>query len=365
MKWDQNITKNKLYQIAVLFVILHVFWTIYYILSEAAFVKNALWHIYLKYSIINSLGFISFSIAAFWLFPVFISKKRYLITIACVLLLIIIFSYIEYQLQDWNPKPFKAETSTSISSSTKSSNRIPMAAMQLKQTIGSRIRFGLNHLVYLLLGLGFAYMKDWFIKDRRTQILEKEKIQAELALLRYQLNPHFLFNTINNIYYLALIKSDKTPDAILKISDMLRYVLNEKDDQVALEKEINYLYEFIELQKFRFPDQIINFYSNFIDDISNYQLAPLLLITFIENAFKHGNPGTIEYPITIYLSIIENQLDYTVTNQINHNISKDIITGIGLTNLKRRLLLLYPNRHELSITQVENIYTAHLKIKLI
>lgn len=273
--------------------------------------------------------------------------------------MIIILGYLQFHLQDWNPKLF-SPPKLNISSG----NKIVISAVALKQPIGAQVREMLNIMVYLLLGLGFAYMKDWFIKDRYTRILEKEKIKAELTLLRYQLNPHFLFNIINNIYYLAIIKSDKTADAILKVSELLRYVLNEKEERVPLEKELDYLREFVNLQQFRFPDQVVKVNSNINQDTNKYKIAPLLLITFAENAFKHGEPGTAEEPVSFWLNFKKNQLEYRVHNKINYNGKKDSTTGIGLNNLKRRLYLLYPNRHQIKITEKDNFYDAYLKIDL-
>lgn len=219
-------------------------------------------------------------------------------------------------------------------------------------------------LIFTFISYGYRFIFDWIIIERRTRKLENEKLKADLAMLRYQLNPHFLFNTINDIYYLAIIKSDKTADALLKLSELLRYVLNEKDDWVPLEKEIIHLKQFVELHHFRFPDEVIKLNIQNSANTSAYQVPPLLFTTFVENAFKHGQPGTAEYPLLIDLSLNETKLFYKVENQIGIETYKDETTGIGKPNLEKRLNLLYPDKHKLSFKENNKIYTATLEIQL-
>lgn len=354
--------RNRAMRILTLFILFHIFWIVFYILSGNAFIKQMNADYYLKLFINNSLGFVAFSIAAFWFFPNFISKKRYYLLAFVGIITIVVLGYVQFELQTWMPRIFSKPPS--LEETSVNSSRKIIAASMVKPAVGAQVRAMLNVFVYLLLGIGYAYMRDWFEKDRYTRLLEKEKIQAELTLLRYQLNPHFLFNTINNIYYLAIIRSDKTADAILKVSELLRYVLDKKEDSVSLEKEVNYLEEFINLQKFRFPDQVVHFNVNVNGAINNHQIAPLLLITFVENAFKHGDPGTSDDAVTINLDFNAGALHYKVKNRINQNPKKDPTTGIGLTNLKRRLTLLYPDAHSLRINTNEGYFEAELKIHL-
>jgi two-component system, LytTR family, sensor kinase len=363
MNFSDKVKENRSLQILFLFIIFHAFWLLYYFLSEAVFVKSGLLHAYVKQSLINSVGFSAFCLSVYWLFPFFVSKNKGIQFCLISLILIIGLGYTVFTLQDWDIKPFSASASTVQKAAQTPAGKKP-APVMMKQANGAPVRAMLTILVYLLLGVGYAYMKDWFVKDRRTRILEKEKLQAELTLLRYQLNPHFLFNTINDIYYLALIKSDKTADAILKVSDLLRYVLNDKEDQVPLDKEINHLKEFIRLQQFRFPDQFMCVKMDFAEDTHHYQIAPLLLLTFVENAFKHGEPGTQEDPVQIRLSVTDKKLVYEVSNKINGTTTKDATTGIGLNNLRKRLSLLYPTRHQLLLREENNYFTAHLQIEL-
>lgn len=349
--------KHKILQIILLFFIFHIFWLVFYFLSEAMFLKNGLWHIYFKFFVINTLGFVAFCVSAFVLFSTFIPKKKYFLYVLASFIIVAIFGYGQFMLQDWVPESFFSKPAITTQGAF-----VPLVKMQ--QSTGAVIRAMLNILVYLLLGTGYAYMKDWFIQDRRTQILEKEKTKAELALLRYQLNPHFLFNTINDIYYLAIIKSEKTADAILKVSDLLRYVLDHKSETVLLEKEINHLKQFLELQQFRFPDQIVQMDMNILDNIGDYEIAPLLLSTFAENAFKHGEPGTEDTPVQINISVKERLLKYSVVNKINRQISKDETTGIGLNNLRKRISLLYVGKYHLDIQEKDGFFYANFDLQL-
>ncbi|WP_439506905.1 sensor histidine kinase [Sediminibacterium sp.] len=222
----------------------------------------------------------------------------------------------------------------------------------------------ISALTYYLLGLGYAFARDWINKDRKSLILEKEIAQAELTLLRNQLNPHFLFNTINNIYYLALIQSTKTAEALLQLSDLLRYVLSEKENLVTLDKEYECLEKFIQLHRLRFPNDNIILEISGKEEFSTIQIPPMVLLTFVENAFKHGDAGESEEPIEINLNIHDNQLTYSVKNKIGKNISKNTTSGIGIPNLKKRLTLLYPAKHKLDFNLSNTYYFAKLEINL-
>ena len=351
--------KYRFLQIILLFFVFHIFWLGFYFLSGAPFLKEGLIHIYVKYFVINTVGFTVFCISAFVLFAAFIPRKKYFLFVLTIIVIVTLFGYIQFLLQDWTPEPFFTKASPLVKTGGGFSGMVKM-----QQSTGAYIRAILNILVYLLLGIGYAYMKDWFIKDRRAQILEKEKTKAELALLRYQLNPHFLFNTINDIYYLAIIKSEKTADAILKVSDLLRYVLDHKSETVLLEKELNHLQQFLKLQQFRFPDQVVEVNLDIQDNISQYEIAPLLLSTFAENAFKHGEPGTEEIPVKISISVKDRVLNYSVINKINRQMDRDATTGIGLNNLKKRISLLYEGKYSLNIKEENDFFYANFKLQL-
>ncbi|MFZ9877127.1 MAG: sensor histidine kinase [Chitinophagaceae bacterium] len=231
----------------------------------------------------------------------------------------------------------------------------------LSDIIATEIRLG---LIFTFISYTYRFIFDWVIIEQVKRKLENEKLKADLALLRYQLNPHFLFNTINDIYYLAIIKSDKTPDALLKLSELLRYVLHEKEEWVPLEKEITHLKQFVELQHFRFPHDVVKLNIENGASLSSYQIPPLLFTTFVENAFKHGEPGTEEKPVLISINIHDKMLSYKVSNSIGTAASKDKSSGIGKSNLEKRLNLLYPGKHKISFNQENGSYIAHLELQL-
>jgi LytS/YehU family sensor histidine kinase len=219
-------------------------------------------------------------------------------------------------------------------------------------------------LIFVFISYAYRFIFDWTIIERVNRKLENEKLKSDIALLRYQLNPHFLFNTINDIYFLAIIKSDKTADALLKLSELLRYVLQEKEEWVPLEKEIIHLQQFVELHHLRFPDDVVKINIENGTSLSSYQIPPLLLTTFVENAFKHGEPGTAEKPVLISINVHDKMLFYKVSNAIGIATSKDVTSGIGIPNLEKRLNLLYSGKHKISFNQENGSYIAYLELKL-
>lgn len=202
------------------------------------------------------------------------------------------------------------------------------------------------------------------LDNDRLKALLKLK-ETELKLLRSQLHPHFLFNTLNNLYSLALEKSDKTPDLIIRLGDMLSYIIYDcNSDKVPVTKEIDFIKSFIELQRVRYESCEIAF--DITGDIGNQKIAPMLLHTFIDNSFKHGaakNPGNSW--IKISLEAYNGNLDFRVTNNTlaeNKKINEG--GGIGIDNTMKRLELLYKDRYQLSIEDSDNTYSVFLKLKL-
>lgn len=202
------------------------------------------------------------------------------------------------------------------------------------------------------------------IRNRWKQA-EKEKLNAELSYLKAQINPHFLFNTLNSIYSLAIEKSDHTATAVVRLSEMMRYVTTEANsDFVALEKELNYVGSYIELQKIRFGDTIRLMYS--VDgNMAGKKIAPLILIPFVENAFKHGVNPEENSDIRISIDIKDHVLQLIVfNNKVNIRTQNEIRTEQGIENTKNRLQLLYPSKHLLIIDDDKNAYSVSLTIDL-
>ncbi len=214
----------------------------------------------------------------------------------------------------------------------------------------------------------YFIMTDWLTSQREKQELAKETLQSELKFLKSQINPHFLFNTLNSLYALTLKKSDQAPEIVLKLSEMMRYMLydcNEK--QVSLQKEVAYMTNYLELEKLRHGKKMdINVEIN--GEIEDQYIAPLLFIPFIENCFKHGISNRIEGGyVNIKLDITTTDIRILVENSkspMMPNASGKRSGGIGLINVKRRLELLYPTQYELDIEATPTIYRVILSLKL-
>jgi hypothetical protein len=208
----------------------------------------------------------------------------------------------------------------------------------------------------------------WLINDlinteKENARLQEEKRNAEVSFLRSQINPHFIFNTMNNIYSLVYHKSEKALPAIEKLSGIMRYVMKDNEgNKIELIKEIDYLKDFIELQSLRSVGEAsVKFTIE--GDPEGKMIAPLLLVAFVENGFKHGVVNDDENPFLIKLAIAKNNLTFRCSNKIAGG-KKDESSGIGLQNVKRRLELLYPGQYQLNIDQSNKQYTITLNIEL-
>ena len=215
--------------------------------------------------------------------------------------------------------------------------------------------------IYALTGTLFRFTVSWFRNSLMQEELERQNIQNELALLRSQINPHFLFNTLNNLHSFAQHDQDKTAFGIIKLSEIMRYMLYETNtENVLLEKEIKYIENYIELQRLRLKNP--DFVTFKVEgNIYGKKIAPLLLISFIENAFKHGRKNIESPGIMIHLACNENELTFKVTNFVTkkeYNIEKD--QGIGLKNIKRRLDLIYGKNYKLDISENDDKYIVTL-----
>lgn len=224
-----------------------------------------------------------------------------------------------------------------------------------------------NIMIFLLvfvLSTGIKVINQWLQSEQRTKEIANEKLKTELSFLKAQINPHFLFNTLNNIYALASSQSEHTAAAVMKLSSIMRYVLTEaRNDLVPLEREILFTSHYIELQKIRLTDKTrIDFTIN--GDPLGKQIAPLLLLPFVENAFKYGISTRECSPINIQLDIRDGSLFFSVCNHKHFNTTLRMAdnTGIGINNTRRRLDLLYPDKYELIINDRSNEFTVHLNI---
>lgn len=209
---------------------------------------------------------------------------------------------------------------------------------------------------------------DWYTNIRERQQLVTETMQSELRFLKSQINPHFLFNTLNSLYALTLKKSDLAPDIVLKLSEMMRYMLYECNEKwVPLSKEVNYIANYLELERIRQSNRVdINF--EVVGNVSDQKIAPLMFIPFIENCFKHGLGNQITKGfVDIRLAVRSNDLDLRIENSKAEAMPKQLHPrsgGIGLVNVRRRLDLLYPSRYKLTVEDAPKTYTVNLHLKL-
>ena len=299
---------------------------------------------HLRYAINNLIYIGFFYLNALWLIPHFIYKRKYkqwaAIIIVCFLAILFITWLTLFLLMEQGQSTFN---------------------------VRGHILFNFFFFLFFLTSsTAYRMIKDRARADRFAREKENENLKTELSLLRSQASPHFMFNVLNNMVALARKKSDLLEPSLLKFSSLMRYMLYEADeDKVSLEKEIDYLQSYIDLQQQRFGKNVqVNVSLQKIDD--NYEIEPMLLIPFVENAFKHGT-GLIEGAmIKIQLKVENNKLDFIVQNKYDPSSTevKDKTSGIGLTNVKRRLNLLYGNKQCLLITQTDNWFNVSLQLNL-
>ncbi|WPV69777.1 sensor histidine kinase [Chitinophaga sp. LS1] len=205
--------------------------------------------------------------------------------------------------------------------------------------------------------------QEWFKSEQQREALKLENLNAELKFLKSQINPHFLFNCLNTIYSLAHKHSAQTEHAIIKLSTILRYMIYESnEDKVQLQQELQYLEDYIDIQRLRLPEDIVVDYA-VQGNPAGLRIEPMLLVPFVENAFKHGISYAEPSFIAIAVAIERNQVRLVVENAVFRQRMAEK-GGIGLQNVKKRLELLYTEDHELEITEAENQFIVDLKIEL-
>lgn len=230
----------------------------------------------------------------------------------------------------------------------------------------------LKGLIYLyppvFLAMAIKLLKYWYVDQQDKQLLANEKLEAELKFLKTQIHPHFLFNTLNNVYALTLKKSDKAPEMVLKLSELINYMLYECNaPKVPLENEINFVKNYLEVERMRHGDNLeVSF--NVMGDTNSVFIAPMLILPFLENSFKHGVNEALEKSwVSIELRVENSVLRMKIENSKSDTqqlITNGNGTGIGLKNVRRRLDLLYPEGYDLEIMNEEGLYLVNLELKL-
>jgi len=225
--------------------------------------------------------------------------------------------------------------------------------------------FGNPPLIFGLF-LSLKTLKSWHLEQLKSETLAKENANAELQLLKAQVHPHFLFNTLNNIYSFSLNQSPQAGILVKKLSGMLDYMIHECEEKfVPLEKELGLIQDYMGLEKVRYGKRL-NMQVEIHGDFENKVIAPLLMIPFVENSFKHGTSQMLQHPwIKLEITTVRDQLFFKLSNSkpsLFH--ANKQIKGIGLLNVKKRLQLLYPGKHQLNVSETEDVFTVNMQILL-
>ncbi|NCI45838.1 sensor histidine kinase [Sediminibacterium soli] len=301
-----------------------------------------------------------------FLIPRFLVKEKwwwYVISIAASL---VIFLYVPKQiaLQIAEPDVFNPNNREFIRNPAfQGKPRFPGMMTRRTRPVADPYNTFLFLLVFTV-GTCASMIQRWLRTEQTRKETENEKLNTELSFLKQQVNPHFFFNTLNNIYSLAVVRSEKTAPAVMKLSSIMRYILTETQrDLVPLRNEVDFIHNFIELQQVRLTDKVqVRFSAD--GDIDTLLIAPLLFIPFVENAFKYGVSTKEASQIQFTLWTRDNKVYFTSSNFIvstDNSLLEN--TGIGITNVKRRLELMYPEKHRLVTAEKDNYYTVHLEIE--
>ncbi|NQZ75418.1 MAG: histidine kinase [Ekhidna sp.] len=224
----------------------------------------------------------------------------------------------------------------------------------------------LRNVGFLILSFGYRYLKDWkamMEQQAREQSILSEKWKTEFDYLKSQINPHFLFNNLNNIYAITERNNDsEASEAIARLSNLMRFMLYDSSSElIPVQKEINYIQDYLDIQQLRYDEEVIvNFKIE--GDLSAKKVSPFLLIPFVENAFKYGVKIHETSIIKIFVQIKEDTLFFETKNKILNRVSNHTYSGIGIANVKKRLDLVYADRYELDIDKNEEYFIVKLKI---
>jgi len=230
-----------------------------------------------------------------------------------------------------------------------------------------KIPHTIKYLVFLALSFGYRFLKDWkqIMEERtRQQTILAEKWRVELNYLKSQVNPHFLFNNLNNIYAITKRNNDtEASEAITRLSSLTRFMLYDSSSKyIPIAKEIKYIQDYIEMQQLRFADEEVIVNLKLEGDIEQTNISPFMLIPFVENAFKYGVKIHQNSIIRIEIKIINGSLFFNVRNKIQQSKNNHVYSGIGIANVKKRLELVYANKYELNINNDETYFEVQLRI---
>ncbi|MFN8354137.1 MAG: histidine kinase [Spirosomataceae bacterium] len=283
--------------------------------------------------------------------PRFLRKGQYQLFVGVTLLVLLLGGFTNYTLRHFTQEWYMPETGwESLFWSKKSVFSLGWCIFFTTMAAG--------------VALATKLTKDWYVDQQIHKRLLKEKMAAELKFLKAQLNPHFLFNTLNNLYGLTLKNSTQAPDVVLRLSQLMHYMTYESNqDRVSLAKEVEHLHNYIELERLRYDDRLrLTFEVE--GDLQQYYIAPLLILPFIENTFKHGaSEQTVEAWIQIEIKVDSNQMNFKIVNNKQpFALKKRTTSGIGMQNVVKRLELIYPSQHTLHVQEEDTVFTVNLNI---
>ncbi len=325
-------------------IILHsIFWVFIFLYTFDYHVDEFSLRLSLTYSFFEVFtNGIEFYVNLLFLLPIVLQRNG-IVTYSLCLLLLLTSTYLLYAITGTDNVVLSAETDRSI------------------------LSFLLNHLLFILLSIFVWYFYKFEQEKQKRLQLENQQLINEIGLLKAQINPHFLFNSLNNIYTLTLVKSDHAPKMIAALSDILRYSLDEgQKEKGSLDSEIKMIEKYLLIQEFRQIPKKDNVRFVVTGNTAHKEVPPLLLITLIENAFKHGD--VLEHTngfVQIKLNVNENidkgtyELDFTINNSFQPN---ERWGGIGLANVRSQLALIYGNKHQLHVSEKNNVFTVQLNI---
>lgn len=345
---------NSIYQFLNKRPVLHLsFWLLFVLIGSFIFSyqQNFPYSFFLLNFVVHLPVFVLFSYGVVYLLvPKLLLNKKYwqffaslfLATCTAAMLRILVGKYVYYALfipEVLHPKEWF---------------NIEIFFLNLIWIIGTTITFAM-----------FKYYKNWMTSQTQANEAERKHLSSELQVLKAQLNPHFLFNTFNNLYVLSLQKSDKTPIAISKMSDLFHYILYECNSvEVPVSKEVKLIEDYIQLEELRYSDKLSITFDKDVDNL-DCMIPPMLLYTFIENCFKHGcsnDPGLSW--IKLRISVNNCRFVFEASNSVPKSVSqsKNSGGGVGLANIRRRLELIYPANHNLEIRKEDREFHVRLEI---
>ena len=302
------------------------------------------------------LVIVFFYINYLWLVPNYLNKSKFLIYFVTIFLML---STCYYATVSYTSHKYKVEDLE-----RKAQNQPGLQHHRPPQFRG--YFSALFCLTILALSTSIRVTEGWYSSEKQKKEMENQKLGAELSLLKSQINPHFFFNTLNSIYSLAIVKSSRTPEAVLKLSELMRYIIYDTERKlVPLSKEVEYIANYIELQRLRLPDEVKVKLKTDLGDADAF-IEPLLLLPFVENAFKHGVDVEKGGTILIDIKLTGNELKLHVVNPLVNEVNSivDKHRGIGVNNTLKRLKLLYQDNYTFTAGPVKKNYVVDLVVKI-